>query len=80
MSRGWYPRRRGILEHLHSGRISLLDSAVHDFLCLTCNYRTGVVSTCADKVRVLCFRGTSLHAVQRGNSRTGAMSLFAHLI
>jgi hypothetical protein len=69
MSRGWYPRRRGILEHLNNGRISLLDAAVHDFLCLTCNYRTGVATACAEKIRALCPRGTSLRAVQRSLDR-----------
>jgi hypothetical protein len=65
MSRGWYPRRRGILEHLNNGRISLLDAAVHDFLCLICTYATGVAFASAEKIRALCPRGTSLRAVQR---------------
>jgi hypothetical protein len=69
MSRGWYPRRRGILEHLNNGRISLLDAGVHDFLCLTCDYRTGVAFGSAEKVRALCPRDTSLRTVQRSLDR-----------
>jgi hypothetical protein len=37
MSGGFYKRRRGILEHLEAGRISLLDLAVHDYLNLKAN-------------------------------------------
>jgi hypothetical protein len=62
---GWYPRRRGILEHLEKGSISLLDSAVHDFLCLTCDYRTGVARASAEKIRILCPSEITLRAVQR---------------
>lgn len=54
MKSGWYPRRREILDHLESGEISLLDAAVHDFLCLTCNYKTGVARTSAVKINALC--------------------------
>lgn len=31
---GFYRRRRGALDHLKSGRITLFDNGVHDFLCL----------------------------------------------
>lgn len=62
---GWYPRRRGILEHLESGTISLLDAAVHDFLCLTANYRTGVARVSAEKIRALCPSDITLRAIQR---------------
>lgn len=34
---GFYKRRRGIQEHLETGRISLLDLGVHDFLCQRAN-------------------------------------------
>jgi hypothetical protein len=49
----WYPRRRGILEHLQAGTISLLDLAVHDFLCLTCDHKTGLASSSAKKIQRL---------------------------
>ena len=38
---GFYKRRRGILEHLEAGRISLLDLAVHDLICLRANAVVG---------------------------------------
>ena len=34
---GFYKRRRGILEHLEAGKLSLLDLGIHDFLCLKAN-------------------------------------------
>lgn len=37
MAGGFYKRRRGILEHLENGHISLVDLAVHDFLSLKAN-------------------------------------------
>ena len=42
---GFYRRRRGILEHLEAGRISLFDAAVHDFLCLNAQSRVGTGSS-----------------------------------
>lgn len=66
---GWYPRRRGILEHLDSGKISLLDAAVHDHLCLTADYKTGVSWSSAEKIRALCPRDVTLRAVQRSLAR-----------
>lgn len=62
---GWYPRRRGILEHLDRGTISLLDAAVHDFLCLTADHRTGITWASAEKIHVLAGAGISLRAIQR---------------
>jgi hypothetical protein len=62
---GWYPRRRGILEHLEQGRIALLDAAVHDFLCLTADYKSGVAWASAEKIHVLAGSGISLRAIQR---------------
>jgi hypothetical protein len=50
---GWYPRRRGILEHLQNGRILLIDLAVHDFLCLTCDHKSGLVISSARKIASL---------------------------
>lgn len=62
---GWYPRRRGILEHLDSGKISLLDAAVHDFVCLIADHRTGVAWISAEKIHALAGAGISLRAIQR---------------
>jgi len=65
MKSGWYPRRRGILEHLENGTISLLDAGIHDFLCLIADYRTGVARASAAKISALCPHHVSLRAVQR---------------
>jgi len=62
---GWYARRRGILQHLDEGQISLLDLAVHDFLCLTANHQTGVAWVSALKIKALCPADISLRAIQR---------------
>lgn len=43
--KGFYRRRRGILEHLESGRISLFDAGTHDFLCLNAQSQTGTGSS-----------------------------------
>lgn len=51
---GWYARRRGILQHLDEGTISLLDLAVHDFLCLIADHRTGVAWVSSEKIFALC--------------------------
>jgi hypothetical protein len=66
---GWYPRRRGILQHLDEGTISLLDAAVHDFLCLIADYRTGVAWASAEKIKALSPADISLRAIQRSLAR-----------
>ena len=66
---GWYARRRGILEHLDEGTISLLDSAVHDFLCLIADHETGVCRASAEKIHALCPSDISLRAIQRSLAR-----------
>lgn len=66
MSRGgYYPRRRGILEHLERGTVSLLDTGIHDFLCLTADYKTGICWSSAEKIRALCPTGVGLKQIQR---------------
>lgn len=70
---GWYPRRRGILEHLDNGAISLLDSAIHDFLCLIADYRTGVAWASAEKIRALCPSDITLRAIQRSLAHLNAI-------
>jgi hypothetical protein len=62
---GWYARRRGILEHLESGKVTLVDSAVHDYLCLIADHKTGVCRASAEKIHVLAGAGVSLRAIQR---------------
>jgi hypothetical protein len=69
MHTGWYARRRGILEHLECGTISLLDAAIHDFLCLIADYRTGVARASAQKIAALCPVDISLRAIQRSLAR-----------
>jgi hypothetical protein len=62
---GWYPRRRGILEHLDKGFISLLDLAVHDFLCLIADHRTGVAWASSEKIYALCPLEINSRAIRR---------------
>lgn len=62
---GWYPRRRGILEHLDKGTISLLDLAVHDFLCLICDHETGVAYASSEKIHALCPVEINARAIRR---------------
>jgi hypothetical protein len=73
MSRGYYKRRRGILEHLENGTIGLLDLAVHDYLSLKanlligsdCSIPPGVCFTSAVAIHALCPREISERAVRR---------------
>lgn len=73
MSEGFYKRRRGVLEHLESGKISLLDLAVHDYLSLKanlvvgsqCGLPPGVCITSAAAIHVTCPKQISERAVQR---------------
>ena len=73
MSRGFYKRRRGILEHLEAGAISLLDLAVHDYLNLTANLMVGngssippgVCITSAVAIHATCPSQISERAIQR---------------
>lgn len=58
-----------MLQHLEEGRISLLDAAVHDFICLTADHRTGVSLASAEKVRALCPSDVTLRAIQRSLAR-----------
>jgi len=73
LGEGWYKRRRGILEHLEAGKVSLLDSAVHDFLCLKANgvvgtattLPPGICITSAAAIHALCPKQISERAIQR---------------
>src|SRR5581483_6812281 len=65
MNPGFYKRRRGILEHLESGEIGLIDLAVHDFLCLkmngvkaaNCHIPPGIVFTSSKAIYAQCPKG-----------------------
>jgi hypothetical protein len=60
MSSGFYKRRRGVLEHLESGKISLLELAIHDYLCLKAN---GMVGTACTIPPGCCFTSSlAIHA------------------
>ena len=71
---GWYARRRGLLQHLDEGTISLLDLAVHDFLCLIADHRNGVARASAAKIKALCSADISLRAIQRSLARLEEIS------
>jgi hypothetical protein len=70
---GFYKRRRGILEHLESGRINLIDLAVHDYLNLKANLLIGSASsippgiciTSAAAIHAVCPGQISERAIQR---------------
>lgn len=70
---GYYGRRRAILEHIEAGKVSLLDTAIHDYLCLTANavvgngdlYPAGVTMTSAPAIHAYCPQGISERAVRR---------------
>ena len=71
--RGFYRRRRGVLEHLQSGRITLFDAAVHDFLCLNAQSQVGngsaippgVWTGSATKIYLLTGRNESQRIIRR---------------
>lgn len=73
MSTGFYKRRRGILEHLEAGTISLLNLAVHDYLNLKANLviggnsslPAGVSKTSARAIHAMCPAQISEKAIQR---------------
>ena len=71
---GWYPRRRGILEHLERGTVSLVDVAIHDFLCLRADHRTGIAWASAEKIHALAGAGITLRAVQRSLEKLEGLS------
>jgi len=73
MNSGFYKRRRGILEHLEAGKISLLDLAIHDYLNLKANLvignssaiPPGICITSSVAIHATCPRQISERAVQR---------------
>jgi hypothetical protein len=72
MSEGFYKRRRGILEHIESHSIDLLESGIHDFLLLKANLVVGgkyplppgVCRTSAPAIHAYCPR-VSVKTIQR---------------
>ena len=64
MNGGFYKRRRGILEHLEAGRLSLLDLGIHDFLCLRANQIVGMIAG-HDSVFVATGSGGQARELQR---------------
>ena len=77
MSAGFYKRRRGVLEHLESGKISLLDLAIHDYLNLKanlvvggpCTVPPGICISSAAAIHATCPSQISERAVQRSLER-----------
>ena len=73
MNQGYYKRRRGILDHLEGGAVSLLDTGIHDYLCLkmngrkdaACNIPPGVVFTSSKAIAALCPKGISERSIRR---------------
>ena len=76
---GWYKRRRGVLEHLESGKVSLLDTAVHDLICLRANAMVGNGSALppgvwfgsSKAIHALCPRNISERAIRRSLAHLG---------
>lgn len=76
---GWYKRRRGVLEHLEAGHISLLDLAVHDLICLRANsvvgngsaLPAGVWFGSSKAIHALCPRNISERAIRRSLEHLG---------
>jgi hypothetical protein len=62
VNRGFYKRRRGVLEHIESGTIDLVDDGIHDYLSMKANlvmgngYKlpAGVVLTSAAALHAKC--------------------------
>jgi hypothetical protein len=77
MLNGFYRRRRGILEHLQTGTITLFDAGVHDFLCLNAQSRVGIGSTMppgiwigsATKIWLLTSRSAPMWLIKRSLSK-----------
>ncbi len=73
MSEGFYKRRRGILEHLETGTIGLLDLAIHDYLCLKinavrgseCSIPAGVCFTSAAAIYAVCPKEVAERTIRR---------------
>lgn len=69
MANGFTIIRRGLLDHLESGSLSLPDLGVYLILHLQCDFRTGIWIGSAEKIRVACPRSTTIRAIQKSISR-----------
>jgi len=73
VTKGFYRRRRGILEHLQTGQVTLFDAGLHDFVCLNAQSRLnsgssippGVWVGSARKIWLLTSRRESERRIQR---------------
>ncbi len=79
---GWYRRRRGVLEHVQSGEINLLELGIHDYLCLRANDQVDggsdsvPVGVCFESARSIhghCGRTVSERTVQRALDHLAAL-------
>ena len=77
MSAGFYKRRRGILEHIDSGSIDLLESGIHDYLLLKANLL--IDSNCSIPVGVCFTSAPSNHAHCRRVSERTIQRCLEHL-
>lgn len=74
---GFYKRRRGILEHIDSGAIDLLESGIHDYLLLKANLLIG--SACSIPVGVCFTSAPAIHAHCRRVSKRTIQRCLEHL-
>jgi hypothetical protein len=77
MTQGFYKRRRGILEHIESGAIDLLESGIHDYLLLKANLLIG--SSCSIPPGVCFTSAPAIHAHCRRVSERTIQRCLEHL-
>lgn len=61
---GYIPLRRGVLEHVHTGRLSLMEYLVFNFLLVWADRRTGIAETNGPGIVYLSGGQIKLRAVQ----------------
>src|SRR5579885_3495750 len=66
---GFVKIRRGILDHLLSGIISIFEFGIYVILHLQADFRTGVVKTSAPRLRAAAPRGAKMRDIQRALQR-----------
>ncbi len=77
MSKGFYKRRRGILEHIEAGTIDLLESGIHDYLSLKANLVIG--SDCSIPVGFVYTSAPAIHAHCKRVSERTIQRILEHL-
>ena len=77
MSKGFYKRRRGILEHIEAGTIDLLESGIHDYLSLKANLVIG--SDCSIPVGFVFTSAPAIHAHCKRVSERTIQRILEHL-